>query len=124
MAQIACQTEDGNNAIFIGTNLDTGDSVSLCQSCLIEFFAAMLEGMTGIPVGAIMAAGLSQLEDAQQQEGGELMSDEQPKEPDVPNDERENLHEEHDVPDDEPKEPDEVNGDGEKGDDSSDSADK
>ncbi len=46
----ACQSEDGNVAVFIGTNLDTGDSQVLCPSCLLQFCATIVQAMTGVPV--------------------------------------------------------------------------
>lgn len=46
----ACQSDDGNVAIFIGTNLDTGDSQVLCPSCLLQFCATIVQAMTGVPV--------------------------------------------------------------------------
>ena len=55
MAQsLNCQSDDGNLAIFIGTNLDTGESATLCQPCLIQFCGTIVEAMTGLPVNALL----------------------------------------------------------------------
>ena len=42
----ACMSEDGNQAVFIGTNLMTGDAAALCQDCLPAFLVSLLAGMT------------------------------------------------------------------------------
>ena len=55
MAQtLACQSDDGNAATFIGTNLDTGESVTLCPPCLLQFCGTIVEGMTGLPVNELL----------------------------------------------------------------------
>lgn len=46
MAGPACHSEDGNQAVFIGTNLVTGDAQALCQECLPAFLLALLAAMT------------------------------------------------------------------------------
>ena len=51
----ACQNDDGNPAMFIGTNLDTGSTVTLCPSCLLQFCGVIVEGMTGMPVNELIA---------------------------------------------------------------------
>jgi hypothetical protein len=98
MANVSCQSEDGNNAIFIGTLLANGESVALCQDCFVEFLAATLEGLTGAPIGAFMGEYLTQLEAAQPTGGGEQVSDEQPTEPEHPTDPRQNDAEQSDQP--------------------------
>ncbi len=50
----ACQSEDGNLAVFIGTNLDSGDSITFCPSCLLQFCATLVESMTGVPVAELI----------------------------------------------------------------------
>ena len=54
MSNPPCQSEDGNAAVFTGTNFDTGQSVMLCSECLVSFCAAIVEGMTGLPVAALL----------------------------------------------------------------------
>jgi len=56
MANPPCQSDDGNAAIFTGTNFDTGDSVMLCPACMVSFCATIIEGMTGLPVAALLDA--------------------------------------------------------------------
>lgn len=48
MANPPCATGDGNAASFIGTYLETGDTVALCDECMVAWSAAMLNSMTGI----------------------------------------------------------------------------
>jgi hypothetical protein len=50
-----CMSADGNQAVFIGTNLDTGDTVTLCPSCLTQFCATIVEAQTGVPVTEFIA---------------------------------------------------------------------
>jgi hypothetical protein len=40
-----CQFEDGKTAVFIGTNLENGDTVTTCLEHMVEFFANTLEGL-------------------------------------------------------------------------------
>ena len=54
MANPPCQSDDGNTAVFTGTNFDTGQSVMLCAQCLVSFCATSVEGMTGLPVNALL----------------------------------------------------------------------
>lgn len=54
MANPPCMSDDGNAAVFTGTNFDTGQSVMLCGPCLVSFCAAIVEGMTGLPVAALL----------------------------------------------------------------------
>lgn len=48
MAQLACSSDDGREAVFTGTFLKTGDVVTLCDECLAMWCAATLEVMTGV----------------------------------------------------------------------------
>lgn len=48
MATPMCISEDGNKATFIGTFLETGDNVRLCDECMPNFCAAVFERMTGV----------------------------------------------------------------------------
>jgi len=41
-------SEDGQPAVFVGTFLNSGDSVALCDTCLVAWSAAMLQAMTGV----------------------------------------------------------------------------
>jgi hypothetical protein len=45
MANPACQFEDGKTAVFIGTNLKNGDTVTTCLEHMVEFFTNTLEGL-------------------------------------------------------------------------------
>lgn len=54
-----CMSEDGNAAIFVGTNFETGDSVTLCPTCLVSWCATIVEGLTGVPVSALIDAAQS-----------------------------------------------------------------
>jgi len=51
--------DDGNAAIFVGTNFDTGQSITVCPPCLVSFCATIVEGMTGVPVAALIDAAQS-----------------------------------------------------------------
>ena len=48
MAAPACMTEGHGPATFIGTFLETGDAVRLCDECVPNFCAAVFERMTGV----------------------------------------------------------------------------
>jgi hypothetical protein len=48
MATPMCISDDGNKATFIGTFLETGDNVRLCDDCMPQFCAAVFERMTGV----------------------------------------------------------------------------
>lgn len=48
MAGPACMSDDGRPAVFVGTMLETGDSVALCDVCLVGWVAAVLNVMTGV----------------------------------------------------------------------------
>lgn len=56
MANPPCMSGDGNAAAFIGTFLETGDTVALCDECLVAWSAAMLNAMTGIDPAPFIAA--------------------------------------------------------------------
>ena len=61
--QLPCQSDDGNLATFIGTNLDTGASETLCAPCLLQFCGTIVEGMTGLPVNELLRDALAVAED-------------------------------------------------------------
>lgn len=46
---IACTSEDGNQAVVLITNLETGDSLSPCPDCLSSTLQMLLEVATGRP---------------------------------------------------------------------------
>lgn len=48
MAGPPCMSEDGRPAVFVGTMLQTGDAVALCDECLVPWCAAILNAMTGV----------------------------------------------------------------------------
>lgn len=48
MAMPACMSDDGRPAVFVGTMLQTGDSVALCDECMVPWAAAILNAMTGV----------------------------------------------------------------------------
>lgn len=48
MANIPCMNEDGNQASFIISNIDTGDVISVCASCFPLWVLTVAEAMTGI----------------------------------------------------------------------------
>lgn len=48
MAAPPCMSDDGNPAVFVGTMLQTGDAVALCDECLVPWAAALLNAMTGV----------------------------------------------------------------------------
>jgi hypothetical protein len=41
-------SSDGNSAVFVGTMLETGDAVALCDECMVPWAAALLNAMTGV----------------------------------------------------------------------------
>jgi hypothetical protein len=41
-------SDDGRPAVFVGTMLETGDAVALCDECLVPWTAAVLHALTGI----------------------------------------------------------------------------
>lgn len=48
MAAPACMSDDGNTAVFIGTYLESGETIAVCDECMVAWSAAMLNAMTGI----------------------------------------------------------------------------
>lgn len=56
MALPACMSDDGRPAVFVGTMLQTGDSVALCDECLVMWAAAVLNTMTGVDPAPFLAA--------------------------------------------------------------------
>lgn len=56
MAGPACMSNDGRMAVFVGTMLETGDSVALCDICLVGWAAALLNVMTGVDPTPFLAA--------------------------------------------------------------------
>lgn len=56
MALPACMSDDGNPAVFVGTMLQTGDSVALCDNCLANWAVAVVSTMTGVDPAPFIAA--------------------------------------------------------------------
>lgn len=56
MAMPACMSDDGRPAVFVGTMLQTGDSVALCDECMVPWAAAILNAMTGVDPTPFLAA--------------------------------------------------------------------
>lgn len=56
MANPPCMNQDGNPATFMGTFLETGDTVAVCDECMVAFTAAVLNTMTGIDPTPFLAA--------------------------------------------------------------------
>lgn len=56
MAAPQCMSEDGRQAVFVGTMLQTGDAVALCDECLVMWAAALLQAMTGVDPQPFIAA--------------------------------------------------------------------
>lgn len=70
MARPMCMSEDGNQAVFVGTMLETGDGFTLCDECLAMWAIAMTSTMTGVDPTPFIAA-LSEPEtEAQETEPG------------------------------------------------------
>lgn len=55
MAGPACMSNDDNGAVFVGTFLQDGSSVALCNDCLPQFMVAVLAQMEGIEIEALAA---------------------------------------------------------------------
>jgi hypothetical protein len=49
-------SDDGNPAVFVGTMLETGNAVALCDECLVGWTAALLNLMTGVDPTPFLAA--------------------------------------------------------------------
>lgn len=47
---------DGRPAAFIGTMLETGDTVTLCDDCMVLWLAAVLSAVTGVDAAPFIAA--------------------------------------------------------------------
>lgn len=56
MANPQCASGDGAAAVFIGTYLETGDTVALCDECFVAWTAAMLQSMTGVDPAPFLQA--------------------------------------------------------------------
>ena len=56
MARPACNSDDGNPAIFVGTFLSDGSAVALCEDCLPQFCVAVAAQTQGIDVEKLAAA--------------------------------------------------------------------
>lgn len=63
MAAPQCMSEDGSEAVFVGTMLQTGDSVALCDECLVAWAAALLNVMTGVDPQPFLRAVSTDAED-------------------------------------------------------------
>lgn len=50
-----CQYSDGKQAVFIGTNLNSGETVTLCEDDFLTFCEAAVEGFTGVPIHEVIA---------------------------------------------------------------------
>ena len=78
MAAPQCMSGDGQPAVFVGTLLQSGEAVALCDECLVPWAAAMLHAMTGVdPTPFLLAVAsdeeaiTAQLEPSTALEGGE-----------------------------------------------------
>jgi hypothetical protein len=56
MAAPQCMSQDGNAAVFIGTFLQTGQPVAVCDECMVPWAAAVLQGMTGVDPAPFLQA--------------------------------------------------------------------
>jgi hypothetical protein len=56
MPGLACQFEDGKNAVFVGTFLESGTSITACEDHLIDFVVSLSEQLTGAAVIDFVAA--------------------------------------------------------------------
>jgi hypothetical protein len=50
MASLPCQNEDGKIAVFTGTFLESGTSVTVCRDDLQAFAVALAQELTGAPI--------------------------------------------------------------------------
>lgn len=48
--------DDGEQATFVGTLLDSGEGFTLCSRCMALWCAAMLQGMTGVDMSPVVQA--------------------------------------------------------------------
>lgn len=56
MPGLPCQFDDGKNAVFVGTFLESGTSINACEDHLIDFVVSLSEQLTGAPVIDFVAA--------------------------------------------------------------------
>lgn len=56
MAGPPCMSGDGNPAVFVGTMLQSGDAVALCDECMVPWLAAVLHTMTDIDPAPFLLA--------------------------------------------------------------------
>lgn len=54
MAAPQCMSNDGKQAVFIGTFMQNGDSVALCEDCLPAFTASVTADMFGVEGPALL----------------------------------------------------------------------
>jgi len=50
-----CMSGDGRGAIFLGTFLSDGTSVTLCEDHFVDFLAGTLETLTGAPIAELLS---------------------------------------------------------------------
>jgi len=55
MAAPPCMSDDGNQAAFVGTFMQNGDSVALCDEHLAGFAASLVCSMFGVPADELQA---------------------------------------------------------------------
>lgn len=55
MAGPTCMSNDDQPAVFVGTFLQNGDTVALCNECLPQFLAAALAQTTGVDIDRLAA---------------------------------------------------------------------
>lgn len=53
MATPQCMSNDGKQAVFIGTFFENGDSVTVCEDCFQAFVTATTAQMSGIPADVL-----------------------------------------------------------------------
>jgi hypothetical protein len=63
MANPACQFDDGKTAVFIGTSLESGDTVTVCLEHMVEFFTATLEQLAAVVHAETPPEGAATLDD-------------------------------------------------------------
>lgn len=56
MAGPACMSNDGREAVFVGTMLTNGDAYQLCDECLASWAIALVSTMTGVDPAPFLAA--------------------------------------------------------------------
>lgn len=50
-----CMSDDGNAAVFVGTLLESGNSITVCPDCLVSFALSIVESNTGLPIAELIA---------------------------------------------------------------------